>query len=137
MVLDETALAKARRLAGLKGLITNIPATVLPAAEVIDSCRDLRHVEQTFRMSKNDLRARPLFARRRDSIEAHLTIVLAALAIARTVQARTGLSLRQFLRQIRSWRSATTEAKSAVETLPPALGPGQQAILDGLKHGAT
>jgi len=33
-------------------------------------------------MSKTDLAARPLFARRRDALEAHLTIVFAALAIS-------------------------------------------------------
>lgn len=61
LVLDEAALARARRLAGLKGLVTNIPATVLPAPDVISSYADLWHVEQTFRMSKSDLPARPLF----------------------------------------------------------------------------
>ena len=37
---------------------------------MISSYADLWHVEHSFRMSKSDLRARPLFARRRDSIEA-------------------------------------------------------------------
>jgi hypothetical protein len=43
-VLDETALARARRLAGLKGYVTSIPATVMPATEVITSYHDLWHV---------------------------------------------------------------------------------------------
>jgi hypothetical protein len=47
-VLDETALARARRLAGLKGYVTNIPATVMPATEVIGSYHDLGHVEMVF-----------------------------------------------------------------------------------------
>ncbi|WP_022926331.1 IS1634 family transposase [Serinicoccus marinus] len=132
LVLDDAALARARRLAGLKGLVTNIPTTVLPASEVISSYADLWHVEQSFRMSKSDLRARPLFARRRDSIEAHLTIVFTALAIARTVQARTGLSLRRVLRQLRPLRSATIEANGAIRTLPPALGPDEHALLNDL-----
>ena len=33
-------------------------------------------------MSKHDLQARPIYHRIRDSIEAHLTIVLAALAVS-------------------------------------------------------
>jgi len=33
-------------------------------------------------MSKSDLRARPVCHRKRDSIEAHLTIVFAALAVS-------------------------------------------------------
>ena len=44
-------------------------------------------------MSKTDLRARPMFHRTRDAIEAHLTIVFTALAVSREVQARTGLAI--------------------------------------------
>lgn len=39
--LEEASLARARRLVGLKGYITNIPATVMPAAEVIAGYHDL------------------------------------------------------------------------------------------------
>ena len=92
LTLDENALARARRLTGLKGYVTNIDAAVMAAAEVITSYHDLWRVEQSFRMTKSDLAARPLFARTRDAIEAHLTIVFTALAVSRTVQNRTGLS---------------------------------------------
>lgn len=130
--LDEAALARARRLAGLRGYLTNIESSVLPAEEVIASYRDLWHVEQSFRMSKSDLAARPLFARRRQAIEAHLTIVFTALALSRTVQARTGLALRRVLRRIRPLRSATIEINGAVQTLPPAISPDDHALLDAL-----
>jgi len=59
--LDEASLARARQLAGLKGYVTNIPADLMPASEIIGSYHDLWHVEQSFRMSKTDLRARPMF----------------------------------------------------------------------------
>jgi hypothetical protein len=49
--LDEAALTRARKVAGLKGYVTNIPATVMPPTEVISSYHDLWHVEQSFRMS--------------------------------------------------------------------------------------
>lgn len=65
----------------------------MTATEVIGSYHDLWHVEQSFRMSKTDLRARPMFHRIRDAIEAHLTIVFAVLAVSRTVQNRTGLAV--------------------------------------------
>ena len=94
-------------LTGLKGYVTNIDANVMPAAEVIASYHDLWHVEQSFRMSKSDLAARPMFARTRDAIEAHLTIVFTALAVSRAAQDRTGLSLRRVLRTLRPLRSAT------------------------------
>ena len=81
--LDEAALARARALAGLKGYVTNIPATIMGPGEVISSYHDLWHVEASFRMSKTDLAPRPMFHHTRDAIEAHLTIVFAALAVGR------------------------------------------------------
>ena len=131
--LDEASLARARRLVGLKGYVTNIPATLMPAGEVIASYHDLWHVEQSFRMSKTDLRARPMFARTRDAIEAHLTIVFTALAVSREVQNRTGLSLRRLLRTLKPLRSATIEINGVITTIPPALSPDEQAILNALQ----
>lgn len=104
---------------------------------MISSYRDLWHVEQSFRISKSDLAARPLFARRREAIEAHLTIVFTALALSRTIQARTGLSLRRLLRQLRPLRSATIEINGAVQTLPPAINPDHQALLDALHRAES
>ena len=132
-VLDEAALARAQRLVGLKGYVTNIPTAVMPPAEVISSYHDLWHVEQSFRMSKTDLAARPMFARTRDAIEAHLTIVFTALAVSRTVQNRTGLSIRRVLRTLRPLRSATIEINGTIHTFPPALGPAETAIINTLK----
>ena len=133
--LDEKALARARRLAGLKGYVTNIPVSVMPPAEVISRYHDLWHVEQSFRMSKTDLAARPMFVRKRDAIEAHLTIVFTALAVARETQNRTGLAIRNVIRQLRPLRSATIAVNGAVQVFPPAMDPEQQKILDDLKNG--
>mgnify|MGYP000865423404 CR=1 FL=1 len=136
-VLDEASLARARRLVGLKGYVTNIPADVMPPAEVISSYHDLWHVEQSFRMSKTDLRARPMFARTKDAIEAHLTIVFTALAVAREAQNRTGLAIRNLVRQLRTLRSATIAINGAVQTIPPAISPQQHALLDALQRPRT
>jgi hypothetical protein len=47
---------------------------------VISAYHRLLGIEKSFRMAKSDLQARPVYHRKRDSIEAHLTIVFAALA---------------------------------------------------------
>jgi len=132
--LDEKALARARKLAGLKGYVTNLPVSVMPPAEVISCYHDLWHVEQSFRMSKTDLAARPMFVRKRDAIEAHLTIVFTALAVARAAQDRTGLAIRNVIRQLRPLRSATIAVNGAVQVFPPAISPERQKILDDLKN---
>lgn len=46
-------------------------------------------------MSKTDLRARPMFPHTRQAIAAHLTEVFTALAVARYMQTRTGVSLKR------------------------------------------
>ncbi len=62
--------AKARSVAGLKAYITNM---VDPTPEfVIGAYHQLWHVEKSFRMSKHDLQARPIYHRKRESIDAHL-----------------------------------------------------------------
>lgn len=130
---DETSMARARRLVGLKGYVTNIPADIMPPREVIASYHDLWTVEQSFRMSKTDLRARPIFARTRDAIEAHLTIVFTALAVSREVQSRTGLSLRRVLRTLKPLRSATVASNGITTTIPPELSPEEEALLNALQ----
>ena len=132
-VLDEANVARARRLVGLKGYVTNIPLALMPAGDVIASYHDLWQVEQSFRMSKTDLRARPMFHHTRDAIEAHLTIVFTALAVSREVQARTGLAIRNVIRQLRPLRSATIAINGAEQTFPPTIPVDKRAILDALE----
>ncbi|MDP5184386.1 IS1634 family transposase [Blastococcus sp. BMG 814] len=119
--LDETSLARAQSLVGLKGYVTNIGAQLMPASEVIASYHDLWRVEQSFRMSKTDLRARPMFHHTRDAIEAHLTVVFAALAVAREAQNRTGLAIGNLIRQLRPLRSATIAINGTTQTFAPAV----------------
>lgn len=130
--LDGASLAGARDLVGLKGYVTNISAAIMDAHEVIGNYHELWSVEQSFRMSKTDLRARPMFVRTRDAIEAHLTIVFTALAVSREIQDRTGLSIRNLVRQLRPLRSATVLASGAEQILMPAIPADQQALLDAI-----
>ncbi len=131
-ILDEASLARARRLAGLKGYVTTIPADVMPAGEVIASYHDLWRIEQSFRMSKTDLRARPMFHHTRDAIEAHLTIVFAALAVARHLQEATGLSIRKIVQTSRPLQQVSVRIAGHEHTAHDPLTPQAQQILHAL-----
>ena len=48
-VHDEASLARARRLAGLKGYVTNIPSRLMDAAEVVSSYHELWHARAVLR----------------------------------------------------------------------------------------
>ena len=118
---DEKAYERAMKLTGFKGYVTNIPVGTMPAAEVIGSYHDLWHVEQSFRMSKTDLRARPIFHRTRDAIEAHLTVVFTALAISRFMQDTTGASLKKIITTLRPLREFTGRVGGQDITFDPEV----------------
>lgn len=63
---------------GLKGYLTN---TRSPEKEVIERYQHLWHIEEAFRISKTDLRVRPVFHYKRRRIEAHLCIAFVAYTI--------------------------------------------------------
>jgi hypothetical protein len=83
-------------------------------------------------MSKHDLAARPIYHHQGDSIEAHLTIVFAALPVSRWIQDRTGWSIQRFVRTARSFRIIEIQAGAytitATDPLPDELRAALQAI---------
>lgn len=115
--------AKSRALAGFKAYITNM---VDPDPEtVIGAYHQLWRIEASFRMSKHDLQARPIYHRKRESIEAHLSVVFAALAITRLIEDRTGWSIKKFVTTTRRYRTVQirvgSQALTAEDPLPPEL----------------
>ena len=78
--------------------------------------------EKSFRMSKHDLQARPVYHHKRESIEAHLTIVFAALAVSHWIEHQTGWSLKKFVRTARRHRTvqigAGRQTLTAADRLP-------------------
>ncbi|MBE1493028.1 hypothetical protein H4696_000128 [Amycolatopsis lexingtonensis] len=121
--VNRTLEAKARALAGLKGYVTNLPDVT--AEFVIDAYHRLFHIEKSFRMSKHDLRARPIYHHKRESIDAHLTVVFAALAVSRWIEQTTGWSIKKFVRTTRRYRTINIQAGehtlTAVDPLPDDL----------------
>lgn len=63
---------------GLKGYITN---TKLPPNEIIENYRQLWRIERAFRISKTDLKIRPIYHRLKHRIDGHICISFVAYAI--------------------------------------------------------
>jgi transposase len=68
---------------GLKGYVTN---TKLTDSEIMENYRNLWHIEKAFRMSKTDLRIRPIYHRLRERIEAHICISFTAYCILKELE---------------------------------------------------
>jgi hypothetical protein len=133
--LDQATIDRARQLAGLKGYVTNLAPAAMDGAAVIRAYHELWQVERSFRMTKSDLRARPVFHHEREAIEAHLTVVFTALAVSRYLQDRSGVSIKKLVHTLRAARSATIEINGQRITLEPELTGTASTILDRLEQG--
>lgn len=100
--LNQVLIDKAYSLAGIKGYVTNLDVS---PEKVIAAYHQLFQVEASFRMAKSDLKARPIFHHKREAIEAHLTVVLASLAVSRRIEQMTGISIKRFIRNLLPIRS--------------------------------
>ena len=122
--------AKVRALAGWKPYVTNLDAT---PEFVIGAYHQLWHVEHSFRMSKHDLRARPIYHHKRESIDAHLAIVFAALAVSHWIETRTGWTIKKFVRTFRRYRQVTINTGNHEIQAEQPLPDDERAILAQLR----
>jgi hypothetical protein len=127
--VNRTLEAQARALAGWKGYMTNLAAcpdgAPVTAQFVLGAYRRLFEIERSFRMSKHDLAARPIYHHKRESIDAHLSVVFAALAVTRLLEETTAWSIRRFVRTTRRYRTvqirAGTQLLTAQDPVPDDL----------------
>jgi hypothetical protein len=130
--LNQKLIDKAMALAGVKGYVTNLD---IADEQVIAYYHQLFQVEATFRMAKSDLKARPIYHRKRDAIEAHLTIVLAALTISRNIESLTGVSIKQFVKLLRPIRSGIVTINEREILAEPEIPEHVKTLLNHLTPG--
>lgn len=81
--IDYTRFENDNQWDGLKGYISN---TKLTNQQVLDNYKHLWQIEKAFRMSKTDLRIRPVYHRLQNRIEAHICIVFTAYSIYKELE---------------------------------------------------
>ena len=104
---------------------------------MLGAYHQLWQIEKSFRMSKSDLRARPIYHHKRDSIEAHLTIVMAALAVSRWLEQQTGWSIRKIVQTLRPYRSIAVQTGSHILHAGTPLDDQARAIITAVKTAAA
>jgi transposase len=136
--LNEKLVAKAKSLLGIKGYVTNIPKTVMDDQAIIVHYRNLWRVEQTFRMAKHDLEARPIFHHTEEAIRAHLLICFLSLQIAKYMELKTGVSIQRIVDLLRLVGEARVRSASTGETflIPTAIPAETKKLLRqlGVSH---
>lgn len=83
VTIDEEKIKEDSLWDGLKGFITN---TKLPKEAVVTNYRHLWQIEKAFRISKTDLRIRPVYHYRKKRIEAHICVAFVAYAIYKELE---------------------------------------------------
>ena len=126
-----TLVNKNKALAGIKGYETT--RRELTPEEIIGAYSRLLKIEKAFRMSKSDLKARPIYHHKRESIEAHLTVVMAAMAVGHLLEERSELSLKRLVRTLKKYR--TFELQVAGQTIHAAspLPAEVQEVIDRIQ----
>ena len=81
--IDEERVDRSKAWDGLKGYITT---TELPPEGVIENYGYLWQIERAFRISKTDLRIRPIYHRLRRRIEAHILVAFVAYTIYKELE---------------------------------------------------
>lgn len=132
--LNRDLEAKARALAGWKPYVTNLLEA--DPSYVIDAYHQLWHIENAFRMSKRDLKARPVYVRKRDSIDAHLTIVFAALAVSKDIEQLTGWTISRFVKTLRRYRQVIINTGQHSFTAEQPIPDDLRTALDQIHHRA-
>lgn len=89
--IDASKIEEAAVWDGLHGVITNNQE--LDAVSVINQYKGLWQIEETFRLTKHDLKIRPIYHYTAKRIRAHIAICFMALCCMRHLEYRVNLSL--------------------------------------------
>jgi transposase len=87
IILNEEKIAEASRWDGLKGLIVS-QTSQLSDDEILTQYNNLWQVEQSFRITKHDLKIRPIYHWKPSRVKAHLAISFAAYMLSRYLEYR-------------------------------------------------
>ncbi|MBU1446057.1 IS1634 family transposase [Patescibacteria group bacterium] len=99
--LNTELIGKANILLGIKGYYTNLDEKTISNQLVIERYHQLYKIEQAFRISKHDLRARPIFHFKQEAVKVHILICFMALAISKYIELKTQVSIKLFLDECR------------------------------------
>ncbi len=130
--LNPDAIAQAAKWDGIKGYVTN---TTMTSDDVIARYTELYRVEQTFRMSKSDLRVRPAFHRRDERIRVHFLLCMVALCVMRlfeTLLRPMGITLGDGVRTLEHTKSGLVNLRGTTYAIPPEYSSEMTAISDAL-----
>jgi len=97
--LNKKIIEKTQKLLGIKGYYTNLKENIADNNTIIERYHELYKIEQAFRISKNDLKTRPIFHFKEDPIKLHLLICFMALVVSKHIEIQTNTSINRFIHE--------------------------------------
>ena len=143
--VNQDKVSEAQRWDGLHGVITNLPEST-DNPTILSQYRGLWQVEDTFRVSKHDLKVRPVYPWTSPRIRAHIAMAFMTLLCVRHLQYRMRLQARPVSPEV--IRNALTHVQHSVlehkqtkrrYVIPSAISEvGRQLYkVMGLTHSST
>ena len=95
--LNDELINKTKILLGIKVYYTNLDDKTLSNELAIERYHQLYKIEQAFRISKHDLKTRPVFHFKEQPIRLHILICFMALAVSKYVEIKSEISIQSFV----------------------------------------
>jgi len=132
--LNSDLIKRTIKLLGVKGYTTDLEETVVPNHIVMERYHELYRIEQAFRVSKSDLRTRPIFHFKEEPIKLHMLICFMALVTAKQIELKTGASIKRFMFECEKIKEAVLLNKITNKTikLTSPLNPIVKGYLESL-----
>ena len=104
--LNQKLVIKAKLLLGIKGYFTSHKTNdtknnLKNDLEIVQKYKQLWNVERSFKISKSDLKARPIFHNKEQAIKTHILICFMALAIAKYIEIKTQKSIKSVIKELK------------------------------------
>ena len=106
--LDLDAIAEAQKYDGYYLIVTS--ETDWADSRIIDTDRELWRIEESFKVTKSELKTRPVYVWTPEHIEAHFLICYIALVILRLLQLACGLSCSRIREEIAAMNGINMDA---------------------------
>ena len=133
--LNSSKVENDAKLDGIKGFVTN--DFTIPTKDVIEHYKNQYEVERAFRISKTDLRIRPIYHRLETRIKAHILISFVSYAVYKEFERKLKLNDVKFnfsQKLLRKIIEHLTALKIDDEIIPINPSDIQKQILDAIKN---
>lgn len=97
--LNQKLVIKSKLLLGIKGYYTN--CNTISDLEIVEKYKQLWNVERSFKISKSDLKTRPIFHTKQQAIDNHILICFMALALAKYIEIKTQRSIKSVIKELK------------------------------------